>query len=185
MTAPALEESDEVLVALAAAGDKSAFETIVARYEGRVYRLACRLTSETDAPDILQDAFLAAYRGLSGFSRIATNAALMHRRARTRRPAESLKAFLPRFDDEGRHAAAALGLEARRNADSSLERLGPELRLAHAQHLDLERAGRVLALEAQPLEGEARSIRSWSACTARRSSDPVSPSVRSVLSRST
>ncbi len=98
MIAPAAESSDEVFAARAAAGDDAAFEALVVRYQHRVFRLASRLTSETDAPDVVQDTFLQMYRHLSTFRgdahfstwvyRIATNAGLMHRRARARRPAE-------------------------------------------------------------------------------------------------
>jgi RNA polymerase sigma-70 factor (ECF subfamily) len=108
------EPNDEALAARAASGDDHAFETLVVRYQARIYRLACRMTSETDAPDILQETFLQAYRHLPSFRgdskfgswvyRIATNAALMHRRARARRPAESLDTFLPQFDGHGVHA---------------------------------------------------------------------------------
>src|SRR5690348_14394558 len=97
---PADESSDETLVARAADGDDSAFETIVTRYQSRVFRLACRLTSETDAPDVLQETFLQVYRHLPSFRgeshfrtwlyRIASNASLMHRRAATRRRTEPL-----------------------------------------------------------------------------------------------
>jgi RNA polymerase sigma-70 factor (ECF subfamily) len=126
------EPSDEALAARAAAGDDSAFETIVGRYQSRIYRLACRLTSETDAPDILQEAFLQAYRHLSSFRgdsqfgtwlyRIASNAALMHRRSRARRPAASLEDFLPRFDAHGTHAAAPAELQVVSRADELLDR---------------------------------------------------------------
>ena len=112
MPVRAEESSDEALVAQAAGGDNAAFEALVVRYQHRVYRLACRLTSETDAPDVVQDAFVQVYRHLATFRgdaqfstwlyRIATNAGLMHRRARARRPAESLDEFLPRFDAEGK-----------------------------------------------------------------------------------
>src|SRR5262245_62205992 len=98
MVVPTEEPGDDTLVAQAAAGDDSAFERIVQRYQGRVFRLACRLTSETEAPDVLQDTFLQVYRHLSSFRgesqfrswlyRIATNAALMRRRANARRPVE-------------------------------------------------------------------------------------------------
>ena len=89
MAVPSVEPTDETLAARAAAGDTSAFETIVTRYQTRVFRLACRLTSETDAPDVLQDTFLQIYRHLSSFRghsqfrtwvyRITMNAALMSR----------------------------------------------------------------------------------------------------------
>ena len=83
--------SDEMLASRAAAGDGGAFEEIVARCEGRIFRLACRLTNDTDAPDVLQETFLQVYRHLPSFRgdsqfgtwiyRIATNASLMLRRA--------------------------------------------------------------------------------------------------------
>lgn len=109
-------DDDEALGARAAAGDASAFEALVTRYQSRVFRLACRLTGcESDAADVLQDTFLQAYRHMASFRgeakfgtwlyRIATNAALMQRRARARRPTESLDAFLPAFDEAGTHRA--------------------------------------------------------------------------------
>src|SRR5512132_45874 len=103
MVVPATEPSDETLAARAAAGDNAAFEAIVGRYQARIFRLACRLTSETDAPDVLQATFLQVYRhlppsrGESQFGtwlyRVATNVALMHRRTGARRPAEPLDLF--------------------------------------------------------------------------------------------
>ena len=132
MVVPTAEPSDEALAARAAAGDDSAFETIVGRYQVRVYRLACRLTSETDAPDVLQESFLQVYRHLPSFRaesrfgtwlyRIVTNVALMRRRARARRPSESLDVFLPRFDDRGRHAATPAELQVASRADELLDR---------------------------------------------------------------
>ena len=132
MVAPTPEPSDEALAARAAAGDDSAFETLVGRYQARVYRLACRLTSDTAAPDVLQETFLQVYRHLPSFRgesqfgtwlyRIASNAALMHRRASARRPAESLDVFLPRFDAEGKHAATPAELQVASSADELLDR---------------------------------------------------------------
>ena len=129
---PTEEPSDETLVARAAAGDDFAFETIVTRYQARVFRLACRLTSETDAPDVLQETFLQVYRHLPAFRgdsqfrtwlyRIASNAALMHRRAATRRRAEPLDVFLPRFDANGRHACTPAELQIASRADELLDR---------------------------------------------------------------
>ena len=132
MVVPAAESSDDTLAARAAAGDPSAFEAIVDRYQARVFRLACRLTSDTDAPDVLQETFLQVYRHLPSFRgdsqfgtwlyRIATNAALMHRRAAARRPAESLDAFLPRFDADGTHAATPAELQVASRAEELLDR---------------------------------------------------------------
>ena len=124
--------TDEVLAARAAGGDDSAFEAIVSRYQARVFRLACRLTSDTEAPDVLQETFLQIYRHLPSFRgesqfgtwvyRIATNAALMHRRSKARRPGESLDLFLPKFDADGRHLATPAELQVAASADELLDR---------------------------------------------------------------
>ena len=133
MVQEAVAESDEALVKRAAAGEPQAFDELVSRHHNRVYRLACRLTgNEEDALDVTQDAFLLVYRrlgsfrGLSRFStwlyRIATNAALMHRRARSRRPAESLESFLPTFDAAGSHRGTPEQLQLAAQADELIDR---------------------------------------------------------------
>jgi RNA polymerase sigma-70 factor (ECF subfamily) len=111
--------SDEELARRAVRdADAGAFEVLVARYEGRVYSLARRLTgSDADAEDALQDTFLrvhrrlATFRGGARFStwlyRVATNSALMVRRRERRRRTEPLDAYLPAFDAGGRHAREA------------------------------------------------------------------------------
>ena len=112
MEALAAPASDEALVSRAAAGDEAAFEELVRRHQERVYRLACRLTGDdADAADVLQETFLQVFRHLGEFRgearfttwlfRVVTNAALMRRRTRARRPADSLEAYMPRFDAEG------------------------------------------------------------------------------------
>ena len=138
MRVPAPERSavpdsdDESLAVRAAAGDASSFGVLVSRYQQRDYRLACRLTSETDAADILQETFLQAFRHLPSFRgesrfgtwlyRVATNASLMHRRSRARRPTESLDPFLPRFDGDGRHEATPDELRVACRAEELLDR---------------------------------------------------------------
>jgi len=133
MAVPAADDGDEPLAARAAAGEELAFEELVSRHQARVYRLARRLTAdESEAKDVLQETFLAAYRGLPNFRaesrfstwlyRIATNAALMHRRARARRRTESLEAFLPSFDADGGHSGEPADLRAASRADEVLDR---------------------------------------------------------------
>jgi RNA polymerase sigma-70 factor, ECF subfamily len=156
MVVQTVEPSDETLAARAAAGDDHAFEQIVERYESRVFRLACRLTSDTDAPDVLQETFLQVYRHLPSFRgesqfgtwlyRVATNAALMHRRASARRPAEPLDAFLPTFDGDGRHAGTPAELQLASRADELLDRqyLAEKARAVIARLPDLYRDAFVL-----------------------------------------
>jgi RNA polymerase sigma-70 factor (ECF subfamily) len=60
--------TDEELVARATAGDLDSFNQLVTRWERPIYALAYRtLGREEDARDVVQDAFLRAYRGLRGF----------------------------------------------------------------------------------------------------------------------
>lgn len=125
--------SDEILAARAAAGDETALEELVRRFQDRVYRLAYRLTGdEEEAADVLQETFLAACRHLSSFRResrfstwlyrIAANAALMNRRTRTRRPTESLEPYLPAFDENGRHTATPSELQTVCRIEDLLDR---------------------------------------------------------------
>lgn len=63
-----MTRTDEELVARATAGDLDSFNQLVARWERPIYALAYRtLGREEDARDVVQEAFLRAYRGLAGF----------------------------------------------------------------------------------------------------------------------
>jgi len=83
------------LVAAAKSGDISAFDTLVNRYERKIFRLTQNITqNREDAEDAMQEAFLKAYEHLDNFEgnsrfytwlvRIAVNQALM--KLRRRRP---------------------------------------------------------------------------------------------------
>lgn len=156
MIVGAVDPSDEVLAARAAAGDDPAFEALVVRYQRRVFRLACRLTNETDAPDVVQETFMQVYRHLSTFRgsarfstwlyRVVVNAGLMHRRARARRPAESLDEFMPRFDADGRHAQTPDALRITPRVDELMDRhvLAKKVQAALQRLPDLYREAFVL-----------------------------------------
>jgi RNA polymerase sigma-70 factor (ECF subfamily) len=61
-------QTDEELVASATAGDLESFNQLVSRWERPIYALAYRtLGREEDARDVVQEAFLRAFRGLKGF----------------------------------------------------------------------------------------------------------------------
>jgi RNA polymerase sigma-70 factor (ECF subfamily) len=63
-----MTRTDEDLVASATAGDLDSFNQLVTRWERPIYALAYRtLGREEDARDVVQEAFLRAYRGLRGF----------------------------------------------------------------------------------------------------------------------
>jgi len=89
-----VEPGEELaLVRAAKAGDISAFEQLVKRYDRNIFRLAQHITqNREDAEDVVQEAFLKAYTHLTGFQeqskfytwlvRIAVNESLMKLRRR-------------------------------------------------------------------------------------------------------
>ena len=90
-----VKADEPVLVAAAKAGDISAFNTLVNRYERKIFRLTQNITqNREDAEDAMQEAFLKAFEHLADFEgnsrfytwlvRIAVNQALM--KLRRRRP---------------------------------------------------------------------------------------------------
>ena len=94
--------SDEELVEACQAGEASAFDVLLARWEDRIRGAAYRfLGSEEEARDVAQEAFLKAYQALGGFKRearfsswlyqIATNLCRDRLRRRRTRPTVSLE----------------------------------------------------------------------------------------------
>src|SRR4029077_19164160 len=90
-----VQDDEPVLVAAAKSGDIAAFETLVSRYERKIFRLTQNITqNREDAEDAMQEAFLKAFEHLGEFQgnsrfytwlvRIAVNQALM--KLRRRRP---------------------------------------------------------------------------------------------------
>jgi RNA polymerase sigma-70 factor (ECF subfamily) len=90
------DETVEVLVERAQAGDLEAFETLVARYQDRVYNYVLRMIYDPmEAQDVAQDTFVRAWQGLPRFRgassfqtwlyRIASNLAIDAARSRKRR----------------------------------------------------------------------------------------------------
>ena len=90
-----VRDDEAQLVSAAKAGDATAFEELVNRYERKIFRLGMNITqNREDAEDVMQDAFLKSYQNLDRFQgdsrfytwlvRIAVNEALM--KLRKRRP---------------------------------------------------------------------------------------------------
>ncbi|HYC76766.1 MAG TPA: sigma-70 family RNA polymerase sigma factor [Planctomycetota bacterium] len=95
---------DKELVVSCRQGDAQAFETLVRRYEKRVYWIAYNLVgSAEDARDLAQEAFLRVYRSLDRFDmrfnfytwlyRIVVNLAIDHLRKRGKSDVVSLDEF--------------------------------------------------------------------------------------------
>jgi len=87
------EISDEMLCRRVAERDEAAFDLLVARYQGRAYRLAWSMLRDAeDARDLSQEAFLRVYRTAGSFRgdarfstwfyRVLVNLCLDHRRRR-------------------------------------------------------------------------------------------------------
>ena len=106
-------QADETaLLAQLRAGDGQAFETLVRRYSPRLFSVARRIVgTDEDARDVVQEAFLSAFRALDRFHgdarlstwlhRIVVNTALMKLRTRKRKPEESIEPMLPGFLGDG------------------------------------------------------------------------------------
>jgi RNA polymerase sigma-70 factor (ECF subfamily) len=102
------------LVARLRAGDEEAFEDLVRTYGSRLLSVARRFVrNDEDAQDIVQSAYLSAFRALEQFEgncqlstwlhRIVVNTALMKLRSRKRKPEESIEDLLPTFQEDGHH----------------------------------------------------------------------------------
>ena len=118
-----------------------AFEQLVEEYGDRVYGIALRITgSPTDAEDVMQDAFLQAFRSWESYRReaapftwlyrITVNAALM--RLRAGRPTDMLSER-PETDEivdwTADAAQAALRGELQQQLESAITRLPEALRV--------------------------------------------------------
>lgn len=129
----------EPLVSAAREGDRAAFDELVRRTYGDVYTLAVRLTgNDDDASDVVQEAYVRAYRALrrfrgdSSFStwmyRIATNCAFTLRTRRNRHRTEELPADLVAHDPVVDPTLAAEASSLRAAVDRALLELPQRLR---------------------------------------------------------
>ena len=105
---------EAILLTRLRAGDERAFEDLVRTFGGRLLSVARRFVrNEEDAQDIVQSAYLSAFRALDQFEgncqlstwlhRIVVNTALMKLRSKRRKPEESIEELLPAFQEDGHH----------------------------------------------------------------------------------
>jgi RNA polymerase sigma-70 factor (ECF subfamily) len=163
---------DDDLIREAQRGDRSAFDSLVRRYDQPVLRLALHmLSNEQDAQDVHQEAFLKAYRHIGNFRfecsfytwlyRIVTNLCLDHlRRRKSRRedPATVLDArgdemdLLSNISDTRAMANPARELDRKHMGKcihAALDKLTPRERtvfeLKHYEGLKLRTIGEMLS----------------------------------------
>lgn len=142
------ELQDLDLVNLVLEGDATAFRGLVERYQGRVYALVYGMVrNREDARDLVQDAFVKAYRNLKGFRkeasfhtwlyRIAMNVTIDHIRKHSRVRTSEYDDRLDSGEDQGQWTTDHLkrhpgrDLERQRLYDrimAAMQKLSPEQR---------------------------------------------------------
>ncbi len=131
-------EMDE-LVARAQDGEREAFDELVRRTHADTYTLALRLCgNEEDARDVVQDAYLRAYKGLKRFRgdaqfttwmyRITANCANTLMSKRTKHRHDELPETLEDSDHTGDPVAQADAMTLRADLSDALATLSPKLR---------------------------------------------------------
>ncbi|HET7434581.1 MAG TPA: RNA polymerase sigma factor [Thermoanaerobaculia bacterium] len=156
-----MDPNDVELVQRVRSGDEDAFQQLVARHSRALFGIAWRITGNTaDADDVVQEAFLRAYRRIETYDgragvatwlyRIAVNCSLDLIESRRRREAPLTAVDdLTRFSGEGaspeRTAHAA---EVQRAIDAALTQLSGNERTAfvlrHFEGVPLEEIGQIL-----------------------------------------
>jgi RNA polymerase sigma-70 factor (ECF subfamily) len=138
--APPPEASDERLIAAVRAGDLTAYDDLMRRYERLVYKVAYGFTGGREAAlDVVQAVFLKAWRNLDRFDgraawktwlvRIALNEGLDWKRRFRRRDAP-----LDALDAIAERPAAGIGPEGAALAAEDRDRLRRGLDTLHPRH---------------------------------------------------
>jgi len=161
---------DAMLIERAQAGDRTALNQLVRKYEQRAYQFAFRLTrNPEEASDMVAEAFVRVYNALPNFKgnsqfttwlyRILTNCFLDHRKKESKRPTVPLEQSISTDDGEmerqiedptGTPADRLERSERGRRVEAALDRL-PEYQKAmilmyHADQLSYEEISEALDL---------------------------------------
>lgn len=139
---PEAEPTDEALVERVQAGDIEAFGVLVERYERKLKRYGAKFLAAEDVTDLVQEAFMRAFRNIQGFHpgarfspwmyRIAHNEFVSALRKRARMPVLSVDfdTFVshPVYDDPAPREREQRDLRAM--IDAGLAQLSPKYREA-------------------------------------------------------
>ena len=162
--------TDEELVQRVQKGDPAAFDEIVERHKGAVFRAAlAALRNREDAEDVTQETFITAYRKLDTFrgesqlrtwlSRIAWNRSMDHRRRGRSRTylhldgPDAVEVATPEADPERSTLAASVHARVKREIDRLPDTLRDTLLLASGGDLDYASIGEMLGVR----EGTVKS----------------------------
>jgi RNA polymerase sigma-70 factor (ECF subfamily) len=174
--------ADEELVKKVQQGDVLAFETLVNRYEQKIYNVIYRiLGNESATSDILQETFLQVYRSINSFKsqskfstwlyRIAVNFALMYKRSK--KPVVSLDTPVDSEDGEQMHreikdwadnpAADSDNAEIKRKINEAIEKLPQDYRsaliLRDIDGLSNKEVGKILKLSVPAVKSRIHRAR--------------------------
>lgn len=175
-------EKDEDLVRRARGREGKAFDQLVLRYQDKIYRLARRMTeTDEDAEDVLQEAFVKAYRSLPKFEgkskfstwlyRITVNLALMKLRKRKvdsvslDAPVKTEEGSVPRdFENGSPDPLARLeAKESREILDRAISRLPASYRavfvLRHVEGLSTWETARILKVSVAAVKSRLHRTR--------------------------
>ena len=124
-----------------------AFEELYRRHAPRLFGLACRMVGRTEAEDLLQEIFLAAYRKMALYKgesslgtwlfRLATNQCLDYLRSKRARLALLTDTLDQEPGTKGAAAGAILGVVDRLDLERALAALPPGCRAVFVLH-DIE-----------------------------------------------
>ena len=136
------KEADAQLVRLAQAGDERAFQALVVKYQRRIARHVARYVKRaSDVEEVVQDAFIRAFRGLASYRgdasfyswlyRIATNAAFSFLKKSSSEIAvadeRSDEGFEPGVTDEQSPERVLFARQIGEAVERAMARLQPEL----------------------------------------------------------
>jgi RNA polymerase sigma-70 factor (ECF subfamily) len=163
---PVLGPSDSELVACVLAGQRDAYETIVERYQERLYRYALTSTRDPDsAADLVQDTFVRAYSSLARcrdrerfapwLFRILRNRCIDHQKEHRRRdvPLDDRSEHASSIGNPEREMDQSILRDALEHALSSLPETAREaFLLKHVQGLSYEEIAEILEVGTSALK---------------------------------
>jgi RNA polymerase sigma-70 factor (ECF subfamily) len=164
-------EADDIeLMRRAAAGDPKAFHVLVDRHAQRLFRLTVSLVGNAaDAEDVLQEAFIGAFRGLRSFegrssvrtwlTRILITQAARWHRDRRRLRAQPMDESIP-ASAGGPNAGPDAGMDI----NAAMQRLSPEhrqvLALREFEQMTYDEIAEVLGVPRGTVESRLHRARS-------------------------